>query len=123
MVGMALPTVRLQAAAGRDGSLTKLFAIAGALAIGLFSLAMALLLSRFIEARMLERDAAVSRDFVQSIAKIQDLSVVLAAGTDGRGAQHPQFAEFVDHLGAMPGVLRSTSTPPTGACCGRRARS
>jgi signal transduction histidine kinase len=107
MVGMALPTLRPHAAAGHDGgSLTKLFAVAGALAIGLFSLAMGLLLSRFIETRMLERDAAVSRDFVQSIAKTQDLAAVLAAGPGRRAAQHPQFAEFVDHLGAMPGVLR-----------------
>lgn len=103
---MALPTARSHAAAGRDGSLTRLFAIAGAVAIGLFSVAMGLLLSNIIETRMLERDAVVSRDFVQSIAKIQDLSTVLAADSGPRGAEHPQFAEFVDHLGAMPGVLR-----------------
>jgi len=106
IVGMAVPTRHHAPAVARDGSLTRLFAVAGALAIGLFSVAMALLLSRFIETRMLERDAAVSRDFVQSIANIQGLAEVLAAAPAGGGAQHPQFAEFVDHLGAMSGVLR-----------------
>jgi len=106
MFGMAWPKPRTHTDSGSGGSLTQLFAIAGALAIGLFSLAMGLMLSRFIETRMLERDAAVSRDFVQSIAKIQDLAGVLGEGSGARGAQHPQFAEFVDHLGAMPGVLR-----------------
>lgn len=102
---MALPIVRrTDAAPPPDGSLTRLFAVAGALAIGAFGIVMALLLSRFIETRMLERDAAISRDFVQSIAATQGLAEALAPA---RGAaQHPQFAEFAAHLGAMPGVLR-----------------
>jgi signal transduction histidine kinase len=106
MVGMAMPSPGTRTADDRDRGLTRVFAVAGALAIGLFSLAMALLLSRFIETRMLERDASVSRDFVQSIAKIQNLAAVLGTVPPGGGLQHPQFGEFVEHLGAMPGVLR-----------------
>ena len=48
--------------------LMRLFALSGAAAIGLFSVAMALMLGAFIDARMLANDAEVSRDFVQSIA-------------------------------------------------------
>ena len=84
----------------------RLFAIAGALAIGVFSLAMALLLGEFIESRMLERDGAVSRDFVQSIASTQRVAQVLRSGSGTRAMGDPQFAEFIDHLGAMPDVLR-----------------
>jgi signal transduction histidine kinase len=103
---MALPFAHRPVATSPDGSLTRLFAVAGALAIGAFSLVMALLLSRFIETRMLDRDAAIGRDFVQSIAAIQGLDEALAAAPAAPGAQHPQFAEFAAHLGAMPGVLR-----------------
>jgi signal transduction histidine kinase len=103
---MATATDRSRSPDRSGGGLTRLFAVAGAVSIGLFSIVMAALLSRFLESRMLERDARVSRDFVQSIAKIQDLAVVMADSA-GRGpARHPQFAEFADHLGAMPGVLR-----------------
>lgn len=109
---MALPTVRRSAEAPSGGSLTRVFAVAGALAIGLFSVVMGLLLSRFLETRMLERDAAVSRDFVQSIAATQGLVGVIGAAPDDGGAQHPQFAEFVAHLGAMPGVLRANVYSP-----------
>lgn len=86
--------------------LMRLFAVAGALAIGVFSLSMGLLLGRFIESRMLERDGAVSRDFVQSIASTQRVAQVLRSGAGARAMGDPQFAEFIDHLGAMPDVLR-----------------
>lgn len=110
---MALPTARRTAEAPPEGSLTRQFAVAGALAIGLFSVVMALLLSRFLETRMLERDAAVSRDFVQSIAATQGLADVLGSVPPHGGAtQHPQFTEFVAHLGAMPGVLRANVYAP-----------
>ncbi len=104
--GVTLPTSDRRAPrAEARGALTRAFAIAGALAIGIFSAVMALLLSHFLESRMLQRDAAVSRDFVQSIAATQGLADVLATA-GGRAAEHPQFAEFVDHLAAMRGVLR-----------------
>jgi len=84
--------------------LMRLFAAAGAAAIALFSLAMALMLSRFMESRMLERDAALSRDFVQSIYDTQKVSGVFHGSED---VSHPEFAEFIVHLAAMPDVLRA----------------
>jgi signal transduction histidine kinase len=89
--------------------LMRLFAVAGAVAIALFSLAMALVLSRFIEQRMLERDAALSRDFVQSIFTTQQVGGVFR-GHDDVGSN--EFNEFVTHLAAMPDVLRANVYTP-----------
>lgn len=87
-----------------DLRLMRWFALSGAAAIGLFSVAMALMLGAFIEARMLTRDAQVSRDFVQSIAATQRLAQSLAdPSTPGRA----EFLEFVAHVAAIPGVLRT----------------
>jgi two-component system, NtrC family, sensor histidine kinase HydH len=86
--------------------LMRLFAAAGAAAIGIFSVAMAMLLGWFIEGRMLERDAAVSRDFVQSIAKVQRVAAVVQQRGDAGPATDPTFAEFIAHMAAMPDVLR-----------------
>ena len=88
--------------------LIRLFAVAGALAIGTFSLVMALVLGRFIESRMLQRDAQVGRDFVQSLAKIQQVAAVLRRGGSPQPAPgaDPRFAEFIEHLAAIPSVLR-----------------
>jgi len=86
--------------------LTRLFAIAGALAIGAFGLVMTLLLSRFIESRLLDRDGEASREVVQSIASIQQLAAVLPDAGDLRAQPAPGFVEFIDHLLALPGMLR-----------------
>ena len=84
----------------------RLFAFAGAVAIGIFTVAMAMLQSWFIEGRMLERDAVVSRDFVQSIASIQQLAAVVRGGDGVPSAADPKFSEFIAHMAAMPDVLR-----------------
>lgn len=86
--------------------LMRLFAFAGAVAIGIFTVAMAMLQSWFIEGRMLERDAVVSRDFVQSIATIQQLASVVRGGRGLPSAADPKFSEFIAHMAAMPDVLR-----------------
>jgi two-component system, NtrC family, sensor histidine kinase HydH len=80
------------------------FALSGAAAIGLFSVAMALMLGAFIDARMLANDAEVSRDFVQSIAATQRLTQSLA---DPSAPGRAEFLEFVAHVAAIPGVLRT----------------
>lgn len=86
--------------------LMRLFAVAGAAAIGAFMVAMAMLLGWFIEGRMLERDAAVSREFVQSIAKVQQVASVVRQAPGTPAATDPKFAEFIAHMAAMPDVLR-----------------
>ena len=86
--------------------LMRLFAVAGAAAIGAFMVAMAMLLGWFIEGRMLERDAAVSRDFVQSIAKVQQVASIVNQKPGQPATTDPKFEEFIAHMAAMPDVLR-----------------
>ncbi len=102
------PVSSLSASHGRMPrlGLMRLFAVAGAAAIGAFSVALAMLLGWFIEGRMLERDAAVSRDFVQSIAKVQQVAAVVEKGAETRASTDPKFNEFIAHMAALPDVLR-----------------
>jgi signal transduction histidine kinase len=96
-------------APGGGFRLMRLFAVAGAGAIALFSLAMALLLSRFIETRMLDRDAELTRDFVQSIFETQRVGGVFRGAVDaGDGA----FGEFIRQVSAMPDVIRANVYTP-----------
>ncbi len=87
-----------------DFKLMRWFALSGAAAIGVFSLAMALALGEFLASRMLGRDAEVSREFVQSIVDTQHVAQAFK-GQGGAGST--AFVEFVAHLAAMPGVLRT----------------
>lgn len=101
--------------AGRDAgsssryALTRWFAAAGALSIGLFSLGMGWLLSSYLQSRMLERDAAISRDFVQSIANIQQVVGFFRAP---QGQPTTSVSEFFAHVAAMPDVLRANVYAP-----------
>lgn len=88
----------------REFRLMRWFALAGAAAIGLFCAVMALLLGQFLATTMLARDAALSRDFVQSIANTQQVEPVFRA-PDGKPGS--AFVEFFSHLAAMPDVLRA----------------
>lgn len=104
----ALSSLRVPHGAPRL-ALTRLFAVVGASAIGAFSVAMGLSLSSWLEQRMLERDAALSRDFLQSIADIQHVAVFFARPD---GAPAPQVGEFFAHVAAMPDVLRANVYAP-----------
>jgi signal transduction histidine kinase len=88
----------------RRPALMRWFALTGAAAISLFAVGMALLLSHFIETRFLVRDAAISRDFVQSVFNIQGGARAMHA--EG-SLNDPRFTEFFAHLGALPDVLRA----------------
>lgn len=90
-------------------ALTRLFATVGALAIGAFSVAMGAWLSSWLEQRMLERDAALSRDFVQSIADIQRVAAFFAQPD---GVPGSAVGEFFAHVAAMPDVLRANVYAP-----------
>lgn len=93
----------------RRFALTRWFAAVGALSIGIFSLGMGWLLSGFLATRMLERDAAISRDFVQSIANIQQIAGFF---TDTQAAAIPSVTEFFAHVAAMPDVIRANIYAP-----------
>ena len=91
--------------------LTRWFAVVGALSIGVFSLGMGWLLSAFLATRMLERDAALGRDFVQSIANTQQIAVFLAS-PQAKDAPPPSVTEFFAHVAAMPDVIRANVYAP-----------
>jgi two-component system, NtrC family, sensor histidine kinase HydH len=99
----------VHAAVPQPYALMRWFALAGALSIGLFSLGMAWVLSSFLGTSMLQRDAAVSRDFVQSIANIQQVAGFFRA-PDVQPA--PSVVEFFAHVAAMPDVLRANVYSP-----------
>lgn len=82
------------------------FVLTGAAAIAAFSVGMAWLLTSFIESRLLERDAVLSRDFVQSIVNTQKVADAFSS----RGVEsQPGFTEFFAHVAAMPDVLRANA--------------
>lgn len=93
----------------RRFALTRWFAVVGALAIGLFGLGMGWLLTGYLATTMLVRDAALSRDFVQSIANVQQVAGFF------RGPQAvpgPSTTEFFSHVAVMPDVLRANVYAP-----------
>lgn len=91
-------------AAATHHGLMRRFVFTGAAAIAAFSVGMAWLLTGFIESRLLQRDAVLSRDFVQSIVTTQHVAAALRAGrVDGDAG----FTEFFGHVAAMPDVLRA----------------
>lgn len=87
----------------RNFQLLRAFALTGAVAIALFSILMASLLSAFLEHELLERDAETSRDFVQSVVETQRIEPYFTE----QPAKSPEVEEFLAHLSAMPGVLRT----------------
>lgn len=102
----------VRAASGeRRFPLTRWFAVVGALSIGIFSLGMGWLLSAFLATHMLERDAALGRDFVQSIANTQQISVFLASARPNEEPP-PTVTEFFAHVAAMPDVIRANVYAP-----------
>lgn len=109
LVGWLRDLARRSAGDDSRFALTRWFALVGALAIGLFSAAMGWLLNGFLETRMLERDAALSRDFVQSIANIQQVVGFFRAP---QAKPQASVAEFFVHVAAMPDVLRANVYAP-----------
>ena len=78
--------------------------LGGAAGVAVFSVGMALLLTGFVEDRLLARDARLSADFVQSIVDTQQ---VAGHFTRPVAAGDAAFAEFLAHIAAMPDVLRT----------------
>ncbi len=98
---------------GKGGlSLLRWFSITGALSIGLFSLVLGMVLSRFLTHNLIVRDAEVSRDFVQSIAETQNVNGYFLNRTPGKVKE--DFIEFFGHVAAMPDVLRANVWAPDG---------
>jgi two-component system sensor histidine kinase HydH len=83
--------------------LTRWFAILGLLTTALVGVASSTLISRFLEARLLEQDATVSMEFVQGIVEVQQAHSYF---TRERPADN-HLVEFFDRIAAMPDVVRA----------------
>ena len=68
------------------------------------TIATAVLLSNFIEARLLALDAQAARDFVQTVARAENLDG-LAERTGARIS--PQLAEYFSHVSQLPEIVRT----------------
>lgn len=83
--------------------LTRWFALLGLLAIVIVGAICAALLSRFLAADILKRDAVVSMEFVQGVVQAQRAQGYFT----GERPPDRQLVEFFDHIALMPAVLRA----------------
>lgn len=94
---------RIDIAAASQFDLMRRFLLLSLIAICLASAVSAALMSRFLTQRLLQRDAELTRDFVQNVMAIE-----LARGYS---LDHPQAArgllDFLRHVAAMPDVARA----------------
>jgi len=92
-----------------DFSLLRWFSVTSFVSVVVFSIGVALVLTRFLQQNMLNRDAAVSREFVQSIVNTQRVAEYFERGDAARAAD---FSEFFSHIAAIPDVLRANVYTP-----------
>jgi signal transduction histidine kinase len=97
-------------AARRRFRLLPWFAGTAICAIGITSVVSAVVTLEFLERHMLERDAAVTMQFIQSVSHIND-SVPYFRGS-AADRDHSQLAEFFEHVTSMPDVLRANVYGP-----------
>jgi two-component system sensor histidine kinase HydH len=94
---------RTDTAADSQFDLLRRFLLLSLTAICLASAVSAVLMSRFLTHRLLQRDAEVTRDFVQSVMQIE-LS-------KGYSLDHPKATDglvnFLKHVATMPDVVRA----------------
>ena len=82
------------------------FAVAGSAVIAALTAASAMLMSSFLTTTMLDREVAVTQEFLQSIIATEGYGErVFAADDDGHASE--ALKEFADHLHAMPEILRA----------------
>jgi len=94
---------RTDTVADSQFDLLRRFLLLGLIAISLASAVSAASMSRFLTDRLLQRDAEVTRDFVQNVMDIE-----LAKGYT---LDHPEAAkglvDFLEHIASMPDVVRA----------------
>jgi hypothetical protein len=93
------------------------FAVTGFAVIAVLSAAFALLMSSYLTTTMLDREVAVTQEFLQSILGAENYGErVFNGGHDGG---NEALKAFADHVRAMPEILRVNVMAPTGASSGR----
>ncbi len=114
--------------AGRPFDLLRWFSIVSFVAVFVFSVAFASILSHFLKQEILQRDAILTSQFVHSLAEVQirsaslvteatigqilDARVELARLGVETGAADSVRSQFYDHLRALPDALLATVFAP-----------
>jgi signal transduction histidine kinase len=91
-------------------SLTRRFSILSFLCIGAVTVLSSVLLSRFVANSLLERDARILMEVVQSIADAQDPDARFLSVASG--AREPELERFVAQVAKLPDVLRANIYGP-----------
>lgn len=86
-------------------NLLRSFSLLSFLSVGLISAVSAFLLSRFLTRNMLQRDAVVTMEFVQTIAQAENTRNYFE--TDDPGKTKVIFEAFIKQLATMPEVVRA----------------
>ena len=86
-------------------NLLRSFSILGFLSIALITAISATLLSRFLTNNMLERDAVVTMQFIQSVAEINNPTSYFKESENQRGKA--ALEEFFMHVVGIPDVVRA----------------
>ena len=90
---------------GKPYSLVRSFALLGLISIVIITAASALLLGRFLRRSLLERDAVLTTQFVQSIAEAQNTGAYFAKTEYQQNKQ--ALDEFFVHIAHLPDVVRA----------------
>ncbi len=93
-------------------NLLRWFSLLSFFSIGLISLFSASLLSRFLTQNMLQQDAVVTKEFVQTIAQTENTAAYFEKETleENKSA----FEEFFKKIATMPEVVRANVYAPEG---------
>lgn len=86
-------------------NLTRWFSIVAALSIAATSVLTAYALSRFVTDRILQRDAQITMEFIQSLAHIQEVDRLFSPDQDK--FFQGDMGEFFQHISSLPDVLRA----------------
>src|SRR5262245_8424361 len=90
--------------AGRPLSLSRWFAVVGLVSIASISAISGWLLSAFLTERLLQQEARLTRDFVESLVHVEDANDFFASVQQPPA---PQWLELVEHISQLPDVLRA----------------
>lgn len=110
MTRLAAPSLRAGPPGRRPFALRRWFSVLSLICIGATCITSSWLLSRFLTQHMLQRDAAVMLEFVQSVADIENVKA-RNAGREPDVRDRGMY-ELFDHLSGVPYMLRTNIYAP-----------
>jgi signal transduction histidine kinase len=86
-------------------NLSRRFALLGLLSISFLSVAIALLLSRFLTERMMRQEAVLTMEFIHSVVLVENAATYFLNGRAGA----PEVNSAFNHVANMPDVIRASA--------------